>query len=102
MNIDLHSHFFPVEALQSPGKFENRAPKLVLENGKLSVTSQIGFRPGLRAGGADQGARSAPTARSACRRSRRRRFCIKSWSCRSVTPQRAAILGGNAARELRL
>jgi hypothetical protein len=56
MNIDLHSHFFPVEALQSPGKFENRAPKLVLENGKLSVTSQIGFRPGLGAG-ADQGAR---------------------------------------------
>ena len=61
MNIDLHSHFFPVEALQSPGKFENRAPKLVLENGKLSVTSQIGFRPGLaralRSAGADQGAR---------------------------------------------
>ena len=61
MNIDLHSHFFPVEALQNPGKFENRAPKLVLENGKLSVTSQIGFRPGLgrrvRSAGADQGAR---------------------------------------------
>ena len=50
MNIDLHSHFFPVDALQHPGKYENRAPKLVLENGKLSVTSQIGFRPGLGAG----------------------------------------------------
>ncbi len=50
MNIDLHSHFFPVEALQNPGKYENHAPKLVLENGKLSVTSQIGFRPGLGAG----------------------------------------------------
>jgi hypothetical protein len=47
MNIDLHSHFFPFEALQNPGKFENRAPKLVLNDGKLSVTSQIGFRPGL-------------------------------------------------------
>jgi aminocarboxymuconate-semialdehyde decarboxylase len=57
MNIDLHSHFFPVEALQNPGKFENHAPKLVLENGKLSVTSQIGFRPGLGAGAYDPVAR---------------------------------------------
>lgn len=50
MNIDLHSHFFPIEALQSPGKYEERAPKLVLDNGKLSVRSPIGFRPGLSAG----------------------------------------------------
>jgi aminocarboxymuconate-semialdehyde decarboxylase len=57
MNIDLHSHFFPVEALQNPGKFEKHAPKLVLENGKLSVTSQIGFRPGLGAGAYDPLAR---------------------------------------------
>ncbi|MGZ9174579.1 MAG: amidohydrolase family protein, partial [Candidatus Binatia bacterium] len=57
MNIDLHSHFFPVEALQNPGKFENHAPKLVLENGKLSVTSQIGSRPGLGAGAYDPLAR---------------------------------------------
>ncbi|MGZ8436379.1 MAG: amidohydrolase family protein [Candidatus Binatia bacterium] len=57
MNIDLHSHFFPVEALQKPGKFENHAPKLVLENGKLSVTSQIGSRPGLGAGAYDPLAR---------------------------------------------
>ena len=57
MNIDLHSHFFPVDALQHPGKYENRAPKLVLENGKLSVTSQIGFRPGLGAGAYDPLAR---------------------------------------------
>jgi len=53
MNIDLHSHFFPVDALQNPGKFEKHAPKLVIENGKLSVTSQIGFRPGLGAGAYD-------------------------------------------------
>jgi aminocarboxymuconate-semialdehyde decarboxylase len=53
MNIDLHSHFFPVEALQNPGKYESRAPKLVLENGKLSVKSQIGFRPGLGPGAYD-------------------------------------------------
>jgi aminocarboxymuconate-semialdehyde decarboxylase len=57
MNIDLHSHFFPLEALQSPGKYENRAPKLVLDKGKLSVTSQIGFRSGLGAGSYDPLAR---------------------------------------------
>ena len=57
MNIDLHSHFFPLEALQSPGKYEDRAPKLVLDKGKLSVTSQIGFRSGLGAGAYDPLAR---------------------------------------------
>jgi aminocarboxymuconate-semialdehyde decarboxylase len=57
MNIDLHSHFFPVEALQNPGRYEDHAPKLVLENGKLSVRSQIGFRPGLGAGAYDPVAR---------------------------------------------
>src|SRR5215470_8675298 len=57
MNIDLHSHFFPVEALQNPGKYEHRAPKLVLQQGKLSVTSQIGSRPGLGAGAYDPVAR---------------------------------------------
>jgi aminocarboxymuconate-semialdehyde decarboxylase len=57
MNIDLHSHFFPVEALQDPGKYAARAPKLVLEKGKLSVTSQIGSRPGLGAGAYDPAAR---------------------------------------------
>jgi len=57
MNIDLHSHFFPVETLQHPGKYQDRAPKLVLDHGKLSVTSQIGARGGLGAGAYD------PTAR---------------------------------------
>jgi aminocarboxymuconate-semialdehyde decarboxylase len=57
MNIDLHSHFFPLDALQNPGKYENRAPKLVVDKGKLSVTSQIGFRPGLSAGAYDPAAR---------------------------------------------
>jgi aminocarboxymuconate-semialdehyde decarboxylase len=57
MNIDLHSHFFPLEALQSPGKYEDRAPKLVLDKGKLSVTSPIGFRSGLGAGAYDPLAR---------------------------------------------
>ncbi len=57
MNIDLHSHFFPVEALQNPGRFEIHAPKLTLVNDKLSVTSKIGSRPNLAAGAYDPAAR---------------------------------------------
>ena len=57
MNIDLHSHFFPIAALQHPGKFENRAPRIVLDKDKLSVTSQIGTRAGLGAGAYDPAAR---------------------------------------------
>ena len=57
MNIDLHSHFFPIEALQNLGKYQDRAPKIVLEQGKLSVTSQIGMRAGLGAGAYDPAAR---------------------------------------------
>jgi len=57
MNIDLHSHFFPIEALQSPGKYQDRAPKIMLDQGKLSVTSQIGMRGGLGAGAYDPAAR---------------------------------------------
>ncbi|HEX2228723.1 MAG TPA: amidohydrolase family protein [Candidatus Binatia bacterium] len=53
MNIDLHSHFFPIEALQNPGRFEERKPKVVLDKEKLSVTSQIGSRPGLGPGAYD-------------------------------------------------
>ena len=57
MNIDLHSHFFPVEALQSSGKYENRTPKFGLDKGKLSVTTQIGSRRGLGPGAHDLAAR---------------------------------------------
>lgn len=57
MNIDLHSHYFPVEALQNPGKYQERAPKLILDQGRLSVTSQIGYRPALGAGAYDPIAR---------------------------------------------
>ena len=57
MNIDLHSHFFPVEALSNPGKYQDRAPKIVLDKGKLSVTSQIGMRAGLGEGAYDAVAR---------------------------------------------
>ncbi|HEY2920873.1 MAG TPA: amidohydrolase family protein [Candidatus Binatia bacterium] len=57
MIVDLHSHFFPVEALQNLGKFQDRAPKIVLDRGKLSVTSRIGIRAGLSAGAYDPMAR---------------------------------------------
>ena len=57
MNIDLHSHFFPVDALGSPGKYEKRAPKIVLDKSNLSVTSQIGMRAGLGPGAYDPVAR---------------------------------------------
>jgi aminocarboxymuconate-semialdehyde decarboxylase len=57
MIVDLHSHFFPVEALQNLGKFEDRAPNIVLDHGKLSVTSRIGMRAGLSAGAYDLMAR---------------------------------------------
>ncbi|HTN73412.1 MAG TPA: amidohydrolase family protein [Methylomirabilota bacterium] len=57
MNIDLHSHFFPIEALGSPGRYQDRAPKIVLDKGKLSVTSRIGMRGGLGEGAYDPAAR---------------------------------------------
>jgi aminocarboxymuconate-semialdehyde decarboxylase len=57
MNIDLHSHFFPIEALSNPGKYQDRAPKIALDKGKLTVTSQIGMRAGLGAGAYDPVAR---------------------------------------------
>jgi len=47
MNIDLHSHFFPIEALSSPGKYTEHAPKIRLEKGRLTVTSGGGTRGGL-------------------------------------------------------
>src|SRR5262245_55168974 len=57
MNIDLHSHFFPIDILSNPGKYQERAPKIELDKGKLKVTSQIGMRAGLGEGAYD------PTAR---------------------------------------
>ena len=47
MNIDLHSHFFPIEALQNPGKYQDKAPKIVLDKGRLTVTSGGGMRGNL-------------------------------------------------------
>ena len=50
MNVDLHSHFFPVEALDAAGRFQDKAPKIQLEKGKLTVTSGGGMRGNLGEG----------------------------------------------------
>ena len=88
MNIDLHSHFFPVEALQNPGKYQERAPKIVLDKGKLKVTSQIGIRPGLDAGAYDAWGASRRWTRCELisRRFRRRRSCYFTGKSRRWRP----------------
>ncbi len=57
MNIDLHSHFFPIEALRSPGKYQDKGPTIVVEKGKLTVTSGGGMRGNLGEGAYDAPAR---------------------------------------------
>ena len=57
MNIDLHSHFFPVEAFQSAGKYRDKVPQAALQNGRLTVTSGGGMRGNLAEGSYDAAAR---------------------------------------------
>jgi aminocarboxymuconate-semialdehyde decarboxylase len=57
MNIDLHSHFFPIEALGNARRYQAKAPKIQLEKGKLTVTSGGGMRANLGAGAYDVFAR---------------------------------------------
>jgi aminocarboxymuconate-semialdehyde decarboxylase len=57
MNIDLHSHFFPIEALANPGKYQDRSPKIQLEKGKLTVSSGGGMRGNLGEGAYNPAAR---------------------------------------------
>jgi len=57
MNIDLHSHFFPIEALGNPGQHRDKAPKVQLTNGRLTVSSGGGMRGNLGAGAYDAAAR---------------------------------------------
>jgi aminocarboxymuconate-semialdehyde decarboxylase len=57
MNIDLHSHFFPIAALQNPGKYQDKAPKIVLDKGRLTVTSGGGTRGNLAPSAHDAAAR---------------------------------------------
>jgi hypothetical protein len=57
MNIDFHSHFFPIEALGNPHRYQAKAPTIQLENGKLTVTSGGGMRGNLGEGAYDAFAR---------------------------------------------
>src|SRR5437660_9991868 len=57
MNIDLHSHFCRIEALQNPGKYQDKAPKIVLDKGRLTVTSGGGMRGNLAPSAHDAAAR---------------------------------------------
>jgi len=50
MNVDLHSHFFPLEAFQKAGKYRAHAPEIKLINGRYSVTSGGGSRGNLTEG----------------------------------------------------
>ncbi len=47
MNVDIHSHFFPIEALRGARKYQDRAPEILLENRKCSVISGGGQRGDL-------------------------------------------------------
>ena len=57
MNIDLHSHFFPIEAFQKAARYRDKAPRVALEGGRLTVASGGGARGGLAAGAYDAAAR---------------------------------------------
>lgn len=57
MNIDIHSHFFPIEALSAARKYPDKAPTIALANGKLTVTSGGGMRGNLGKGAYDPLAR---------------------------------------------
>ena len=50
MNIDLHSHFFPLEAFQKAAKFQGHGPEIKLTDGRYSVTSRGGSRGNLSEG----------------------------------------------------
>src|ERR1051325_6504837 len=57
MNVDLHSHFFPIHAFQKALQYQERAPKIQLDGGKLTVTSGGGMRGNLVEAAYDPAAR---------------------------------------------
>ena len=50
MKIDIHSHFFPIDAFQNSDKFQDHAPKITQENGQYSVVAGGGSRGNLQEG----------------------------------------------------
>lgn len=57
MKVDLHSHFFPIDAFRNSKKFPASAPKIVVENGRPSVATGAGARGNLAEGAYDARAR---------------------------------------------
>lgn len=57
MNIDIHSHFFPLDAFRKAERYQENAPKITLENGRYAVASGGGKRGNLGAGAYDAEAR---------------------------------------------
>jgi len=57
MNVDLHSHFFPLDAFRKARRFEDHAPQFVVENGRISVVTRGGARGNLAEGAYDASAR---------------------------------------------
>ncbi len=57
MNVDLHSHFFPLEAFRRAGRYREKAPEVTLENGRYAVASGRGKRGNLSDGAYDVAAR---------------------------------------------
>ena len=50
MNIDIHSHFFPLDAFREAEKYKENAPKVTLEDGRPAVVSGGGKRGNLSEG----------------------------------------------------
>jgi aminocarboxymuconate-semialdehyde decarboxylase len=50
MNIDMHSHFFPLDAFRKAEKYRASAPKVILENERYTVASRGGTRGSLGEG----------------------------------------------------
>ena len=59
MNIDVHSHFFPIDAFRNANRYRDKAPRFTLEkNGRYSVFCQGGKRGSLISGAYDPQARA--------------------------------------------
>lgn len=57
MNVDLHSHFFPLDAFLKAEKYSGSAPKIIRDTAGCAVVSPAGRRGNLPQGAYDAGAR---------------------------------------------
>jgi aminocarboxymuconate-semialdehyde decarboxylase len=49
MNIDLHSHFFPIDVFRDAGQHRDKAPRATIADGRLTIRSGGGTRANLGA-----------------------------------------------------